>query len=270
MDFKDRLEFLMLLERDDPSRTVCTLCMVLHQRIRKESEDLVKVGFATPYRPCGDSRGQLKIGHGCIQSLAIDREAVELILRAADCGEKFGLPTNVLRKSFKWEKYARCRKLYPTLSMQARIIIRASSKHLFLRTKYRVEIDTGRSIEDQVRESHVAGCGQDNATEQSGMVRVLNAVYGGRASTPILCAETSYQCRFCPSDMVLEACMIGEEVFAELTVIAYRDLGPRGDHLAPHWQHQINHFRGPDFSRTNGVYLFGSERLEKIYEEAHC
>ena len=65
--------------------------------------------------------------------------------------------------------------------------------------------------------------------------------------------------------MRIEATRTGEEVFAALTVEAFRDLGPRGDHLTAEWTNQIDHLRGLYFPRTPSAYTFGAENLGEVY-----
>lgn len=101
------MDFLRLLEKDNPRYVLCTLCLKLHSRLSRELEHQYLVDakhFQTP-RECGESKGSLHVGES-LDPKVVQRETVELILRAASLGPKFGLSIDAVASNKKCDAYS--------------------------------------------------------------------------------------------------------------------------------------------------------------------
>ena len=148
------------------------------------------------------------------------------------------------------------------------VVTSPQDHHLFIRTRYQVEIDLEKPLETQVEESEVQGCNHDIRRQRLQAVAALREVAGERRhrGRPMF-AQAMIQCDCCPTDFLCEARRKEDELFAELTVFAWRDLGGRGDHLAALWKMQVEPYYGStSFARAS--YQFRNQSLKELYESA--
>ena len=269
----DTNEFLTLLEKDNPSYVMCTICPTLHdrfnKRITREVTWLTRDSrFATVPRKCAEAAGLLSVGgseklYSEIPEFVFQRELFELVLRAATNGPQYGLAINELKRALHWEAFSCCR-LRVNLDTEAALIHRDESLYLFLKGTYTVDIDLRRPLQEQVKSSGVRGCTHDLTYVRARIESVLIAVDYERG-------EDERQLRFvvrcasCPSDIVIDALKPRGEYFAHLNVSTYRDLGPRAVHGGDQYRRQVGAVK-ERFDRNE--YVFGNESLEGMYRTA--
>ena len=155
----DRIEFLLLLEKDKPGYIICTMCMKLHKRINNESTVLVR-DRDTWRRPRHCTSRGLNVG-GYRNHVTIDREAVELILRAASLGPAYGLDSSTLTRKIQYKTCSTSDiSLEVSFDTEAMVVGHPLDigPSLFLRTRYRVDIDLERSLDKQVEATDVKVC----------------------------------------------------------------------------------------------------------------
>ena len=275
----NRIEFLNLLERDDPKYIRCSVCMKLHVRLDNEI-GLLALTYRIK-RPCANTSGIMELGSECPGGgscpMTLPREAVELVLRSFDQGPGYGIPVSRLRASAVRKAY-KVTMVSTTFNCEGRVHVPKRSPltsvggepRLMMRTKYQMEVDLEQSIRAQVEGAELMGCGHQKSLEQDAITNTVNNVMGDIPQTIHL--TTLHKCRYCPTDMEITVRRMPEEYLASVAVEAWRDLGGRGYHARGEWKHQTS---GPylsqmtPFDRSLG-YALGTRPLKEVFAVAQC
>lgn len=257
---EDAVELLTLLERDLPKQVMCIICSKLHRRhMRDEAGTLIKDTYRTG-RACAQANKELSIS-AYPHMLHVEREAVDLALRAALQGPQCGLDITAFTQTRHWNAYSVCKNAVK-LDMEALVI----RNHIFIMTTQTVEVDLRRSLDAQVKQSTIRSCGHTPKADIESATDVLTLL---SLNVNDLGAEASYKCRYCPTDAIMEASRLPDEVFASLSLKTYRDLGSRGAHTNREWNHHCeSEYTKKEFQRDGGEYVFGLEDLCGVYEDA--
>ena len=267
-ELSETIQFLTLLEKDNRGLILCTACLKLHQRRDVVCYVLRSLNkFFTPGRKCSDALGTVKVGK-LYAGESVTREAVELILRAASLGPRYGLSVKELNLEQSWEAFG-IGRISVNLTSEARAVIAAPGiPCLVLKTTQKAEIDLRRPIDNQIESSKIVGCNHETTSERRHIAAALEEVAVFTASQETVESSREYRCAGCPTDMRVLASKHGKEVFARLQVQTWRDLGPRGDHGSQQWQAQSAVWKSKNFDRTQNGYLFGVQWLGSVYDTA--
>ena len=272
----DDVKYLLTrIERDNSSLILCSVCLRLHKRLIDEQDAFLnrKEVFHTG-RNCTDSSGAVELGP-IHYRYKVYREAVESILRAASLGGEFDLHSDALKHSAQWKAWSKCPV---SVSWECECLVIESDgdlPNLFVCTKYQTEIDLRRPISEEIQAGEIRGCGHKDLDEKRLMRNLLReaerthdteAREGRDTTEPQSPLRNYHQCPRCPTDMEASVKKKPGEVFAMLTVTAWRDPGTSGDHMATQWLQQVCYYSSDDFSR-HPAYAYGSEKLKDVYEK---
>lgn len=264
--------FLRMLEKDSSRYIVCTACLRLHTRKKNEDQFVYFGSITKPIRPCSSEIGVTTMQGKSLNFLRVHREAVELILRAAALGPKYGPSLAILKRSRGWDVFSVTHFKVKFNSVGAIARSRDGVDHLLLKGDYSFEVDLRRPLMDQISDASIGGCQHNPLNQKKSIVRAIEAAQASIRSDPFsaLC-----YCPWCPTDVLYEVTRIPEEVFAKVDISVIRDLGPRGDHRSRIWESQAyevmcgrlsDRQTGP-FDR-NANYTFHTESLHDVWEEA--
>ncbi len=264
------MHFLRMLEKDGSRHVICTACLRLHRwKIESRFVQLGAISFHV--RPCSSELGEILMNMQAGTELHIQRDAVELVLRAASSGPGHGLPLDVLRTSASWEVFGAT--LFKMHFWSDGLVWRNKDHddRLLLKTEYNIEVDLRRPLNDQVMASRVGSCQHDAYGQQRFVVTSINKFETDQQSDQ---SRALRCCPHCPTDMLVQVSKIPGEVFVTIDVSAIRDVGSRGDHRARTWQAQSYDAGrsscnvGREHFDRSAPYPFGQRSLHIVWEEA--
>ena len=261
----DTVELLSLLENDLPSYIVCIVCNTLHRRHTTDEANMLVRRYYTSRRYCSAANRCLIIAQDP-WTIEIEREAVDLALRAQSKGTKYGIKIDVFKQHRQWSAYSICKNTV-NIDMEALPILdpQGGHLHLFLKTTQAIDVDLRRPLDTQMSQCKLCSCPHAKARDKEGAVTNLKKLESpGHHS-----AKSTFKCQYCPTDVVIEASRNGDEIFGCLTLTTYRDLGARGGHTNREWLHLCElDYSEREFQRNGGKYVFGEKSLRKVYDDA--
>lgn len=261
------LHFLQMLEKDSTRYIVCTVCLSLHYRKKKESI-LVNIStYSDSGRRCNGRLGAVIMRHDAPDSLYVHREAVELVLRAAALGPEHGPSLDILKSSRTWDVFSDTH--FKVKFRSDGVIWRGKDDddRLLLKTEYSFEVDLRLPVSEQISASSVQACQHDDHKQLRFVVKAIEHPKSPLKSGK---SERFRGCAYCPTDMLVQVARIPDEKFATVEFSVFRDVGPRGDHRSKTWQAQSYTLLGSGgfqtpapFDRTAG-YPFGMTKLDML------
>jgi hypothetical protein len=108
----DRIQCVIVMERDLPGYVLCTVCEKFESRLSGELEkDLTKYSLLSSKwhgmekLACAQAKGMLTIDSTFKNGLHVRRQYLDLLLRSATLGTKFGLPISILSQTRSHRMY---------------------------------------------------------------------------------------------------------------------------------------------------------------------
>jgi hypothetical protein len=152
----------MLMERDLPGHVLCTVCEKFESRLSGDFEkDLTKYSLLSSKwngmeeLACVQAKGMLTIDSTFKNGLHVRRQHLDLLLRSATLGTKFGLPISILSQTRSHRMYGE-NALNVKLDLSARVVKSPDGQdHLFIRTQQSFEIDLHVDALKQIKPSEI-------------------------------------------------------------------------------------------------------------------